>query len=110
MEVIKTDYGCVRVSTREENTQRQLIANIVLQLLLYAAQTEREFIHRRQTEGISAAKERGVKFGRRPMERPTEFEPLQEYWEQNEISVREAAKQLGITHSTFLRWVKESSG
>ncbi len=110
MEVIKTDYGCVRVSTREQNTQRQLIAGIVLQLLSYAAQTEREFIHRRQTEGIAAAKERGVKFGRRPMERPTEFAYLKALWEQNEISAREAAKQLGITHSTFLRWAKGENG
>lgn len=50
-----------------------LIADIVLQLLSYVAQTEREFIHQRQAEGIAAAKEQGVKFGRRPMERPAEF-------------------------------------
>ena len=43
-----------------------LISDIVLQLLSYVAQTEREFIHQRQAEGIAAAKARGVKFGRRP--------------------------------------------
>lgn len=84
-----------------------LIADIVLQLLSYVAQTEREFIRQRQAEGIAAAKERGVKFGRRPMERPTEFAYLKGLWEQHEISAREAAKQLGVTHSTFLRWVQE---
>lgn len=51
-----------------------LIADIVLQLLSYVAQTEREFIRQRQAEGIAAAKAKGVKFGRRPMERPPEFE------------------------------------
>lgn len=81
-----------------------LIADIVLQLLSYVAQTEREFIRQRQAEGIAAAKAQGVQFGRKPMDRPTSFVLLKEQWEQNLISARAAAKQLGITHSTFLRW------
>lgn len=81
-----------------------LIADIVLQLLSYVAQTEREFIHQRQAEGIAAAKQQGVKFGRRPMKRPKEYERLKERWKQGEISARNAAGQLGITHRTFLLW------
>ena len=50
-----------------------LIADIVLQLLSYVAQTEREFIHQRQAEGIAVAKARGVQFGRRPKEKPPEY-------------------------------------
>ena len=50
-----------------------LIADVVLQLLSYVAQTEREFIHQRQAEGIAAAKARGVQFGRRPKEKPPEL-------------------------------------
>ena len=50
-----------------------LIADIVLQLLSYVAQTEREFIHQRQAEGIAAAKLQGVKFGRKPKERTATF-------------------------------------
>ena len=53
-----------------------LIADIVLQFLSYVAQTEREFIRKRQAEGIAAAREQGVKFGRKPMERPLEYEKL----------------------------------
>lgn len=53
-----------------------LIADIVLQLLSYVAQTEREFIRQRQAEGIAAAKLQGVKFGRKPMDRPPEFNNL----------------------------------
>lgn len=83
-----------------------LIADIVLQLLSYVAQTEREFIRKRQAEGIAAAREQGVKFGRRPMERPQEYEKLKTQWEQGEISARQAAKGLGITHRTFLLWAK----
>lgn len=81
-----------------------LIADIVLQLLSYVAQTERELIRQRQAEGIAAAKQQGVKFGRRPMERPQEYESLKTKWEKGEISARSAARQLGITHRTFLLW------
>ena len=87
-----------------------LIADIVLQLLSYVAQTEREFIRQRQAEGIAAAKARGVKFGRQAMERPLEYETMKVKWQHKELSARAAAKQLGITHGTFLRWIKEDNG
>lgn len=87
-----------------------LIADIVLQLLSYVAQTEREFIRQRQAEGIAAAKAQGVQFGRRPMVRPALFTLLKDQWKQDQISARSAAKKLGITHSTFLRWVNEDNG
>ncbi len=87
-----------------------LIADIVLQLLSYVAQTEREFIRQRQAEGIAAAKERGIKFGRTPMKRPAGYEKLKALYQTNKLSARAAAMQLGITHSTFLRWVKEENG
>ena len=82
-----------------------LIADIVLQLLSYVAQTEREFIKQRQKEGIAAAKARGVRFGRMPMERPAEYNDVYLLWQQEKISAREAGRQLGVTHKTFLRWV-----
>ena len=87
-----------------------LIADIVLQLLSYVAQTEREFIRQRQQEGIAAAKARGVKFGRAPLERTAEFYELAEKWNKNEVSARAAAKCLGISHNTFIRWCGEESG
>lgn len=84
-----------------------LIADIVLQLLSYVAQTEREFIRRRQAEGIAAARARGVRFGARPMKRPVEYEACRRAWARGELSARQAALQLGITHKTFLRWARE---
>lgn len=86
-----------------------LIADIVLQLLSYVAQTEREFIKQRQKEGIAAAKARGVKFGRSPLEKPAEFDQLQSLWLQGEVSAREAGRQLNVTHKTFLRWVQSDN-
>lgn len=84
-----------------------LIADIVLQLLSYVAQTEREFIKMRQAEGIAAAKARGVRFGARPKSKPAEFKQLAESWRKGSISARAAARRMGISHTTFLRWERE---
>lgn len=83
-----------------------LIADIVLQILSYVAQTERENIHQRQVEGIAAAKLRGVRFGRPQLELPESFEALNRSWLDREISSREAAKILGVSQTTFLNWSK----
>lgn len=85
-----------------------LIADIVLQLLSYVAQTEREFIKQRQAEGIAAAKARGVRFGVKPKERPENYDDCFREWQQGTLSAREASLKLGIHHKTFLRWAKET--
>lgn len=87
----------------------RLIADLVLYLLSYFAQTEREMIHQRQAEGIAAAKQRGVRLGAVPKERTAEFYELKETWARGEISARRAAEILSIDHHTFLRWVREES-
>ena len=84
-----------------------LIADIVLQLLSYVAQTEREFIHQRQAEGIAAAKARGVKFGRPRKVLPEGFGEVKARWERGELSARAAGKLLGVTHRSFLLWVQD---
>lgn len=87
----------------------RLIADLVLYLLSYFAQTEREMIHQRQAEGIAVAKQRGVRLGAVPKERTAEFYELKETWARGEISARRAAEILSIDHHTFLRWVREES-
>ena len=84
-----------------------VISDIVLQLLSYVAETERAFIRQRQAEGIAAAMARGVRFGRERMARPIQFDSLRDQWSRGDISARAAARLLGITHSTFLRWARE---
>lgn len=84
-----------------------LIADIVLQLLSYVAQTEREFNRQRQAEGIAAAKARGIRFGRRGKDRGENYEAVMAAWRRGEISGRAAAKKLGIAHGTFQRWCRE---
>ena len=83
------------------------VADLVLQILSYVAQTERENIRQRQMEGIAAAKLRGVRFGRPRKLMPENFFILKERWEKREITSRQAAKELHIAQDTFLRWVRE---
>ena len=88
---------------RNRDLTGTLIADIVLQLLSYVAQTEREFIHQRQAEG----KARGVKFGRPRKVLPEGFGEVKARWERGELSARAAGKLLGVTHRSFLLWVQD---
>ena len=79
------------------------IADLVLQILAYVAETERNFIRQRQAEGIAAAKQRGIRFGCKKKEVPSEFEKYYRMWEEEKISSRKAAEELGMSHTTFYR-------
>jgi len=81
-----------------------LISDIVLQLLSYVAQTEREFIRARQAEGIAAAKARGVHCGRRAMDIPEAFDAVYARWRSQQISMAAAARELGVNPRTFKKW------
>jgi len=83
------------------------IADIVLQLLSYVAETERKLIRQRQAEGIAAAKARGVKFGRVALEKPANYYSVLEDWKSGKISARRAAGLLAVSHTTFLKWTRE---
>ena len=84
----------------------QLIADIVLQLLSYVAQTEREFIRQRQAEGIVAAKERGVHFGREAAPVSEGFPEILAEWHAKKLGSRAGAERLGVSQTTFLKWAK----
>ena len=77
------------------------ISDVVLQILSFVAQNERENIHTHQAEGIAEAKAKGVKFGRPEMPLPDNFQEMYEAWKNREISVRKAASNCGMPTSTF---------
>jgi DNA invertase Pin-like site-specific DNA recombinase len=104
--VVVLDMPLLDTRQKGRDLTGTFIADLVLQILSYVAQTEREFLRRRQAEGIQAAKTRGVRFGRPPSERTALFMELLEAWRKHEISAREAARQLSINHSTFLSWAR----
>lgn len=85
------------------------IADLVLQILSYVAQTERESIKKRQAEGIAAAKLRGVQFGPPRKAIPVDFSRIKELWENGTLSGRAAARELGVAAQTFTRWCNEES-
>lgn len=83
------------------------IADLVLQILSFVAQSERENIRKRQAEGIAAAKAKGVRFGRPEIAMPDEFSQIVRKWEKKEISFEEATKQCGMSGTTFYRRLRE---
>ena len=85
-----------------------LIADLVLQIMSAFAQIERDLTKQRQAEGIAAAKARGVKFGRPGKVKPQEYPQVYAQWKENKISAREAARILGVHHSTFLNWARNN--
>ena len=86
---------------RDKDLLGTFIADLVLQVLSFVAQSERENIRRRQAEGIAAAKESGVRFGREPKPLPANFLPVYASWKKGQISMSEAARRCGMAYSTF---------
>ncbi len=86
------------------------IADLVLQILSFVAQNERENIRKRQAQGIAAAKKRGIKFGRPEINIPKDFESIISLKNNREIKTKEALKLCNMSRSTFYRKLKEKSG
>ena len=85
------------------------IADLVLQILSFAAESERTNIRKRQAEGIAAAKAHGVKFGRPKKEKPQQFEKLLAAWQSGALSEAELISLCAVGRSTLYRWKKELS-
>ncbi len=97
------DMPLLDTRTKGRDLTGTLISDIVLQLLSYVAQTEREFIRQRQAEGIAAAKARGVHLGRKVSAVPEEFDAYCERVDHGELTVREACRRMGITDDKWYR-------
>ena len=83
------------------------VADLVLQVLSFAAHNERDNIRKRQAEGIAAAKARGIRMGRPAISTPTDFEKIVTAWKKKEISMDEAVKRCGMSETTFYRRRRE---
>lgn len=94
---------------RDKNLLGTFISDLVLQLLSFVAENERVNIRQRQTEGIAAAKKRGVRFGRPRKNLPPDFYESIEKWRAKEMSVKEILATYGISESTFFRRLREYS-
>ena len=96
------------LDTREDRgVTGRLISDIVLQLLSYVAEKERDFIRQRQAEGIAAAQERGVRFGRPPKKRPRSYAATKRAYLSGTITKKEAAGRLRVSPTTFEKWLAQ---
>ena len=106
-DIVILDFPLLDTRTKVNDLTGKFISDLVLQILSYVAQVERENTHQRQMEGIKEAKKRGVKFGRSKIEIPKEFYNMAEKYIKNQTSLRKASKELGVSHTTFSKWLKE---
>lgn len=105
--VVVIDMPLLDTRQKEKDLTGVFIADLVLQILSYVAETERDNIRKRQAEGIAAAKARGVKFGRPKLYKPTNVQEICALYLEHTITQREAAELLSVSGTTFLRWVQE---
>lgn len=94
------------VQEHDEKSQ-QFLSDLMFEIFDATLLKEREQRRQKQSEGICAAKKKGVHIGRKPKERGAEFETLKQQWQRGEVSLREAGRRLGVTHQTFKKWVEE---
>jgi DNA invertase Pin-like site-specific DNA recombinase len=94
----------------ENDLLGKVVAQLMLTLMSYMAETERDNIRQRQAEGIAAARLKGVHLGRKPKEIPEEFENVKTLWEEGECSATAAARRLGVDFHTFKKWVATCMG
>ncbi len=83
------------------------IADLVLQILSFVAQSERENIKKRQAQGIAAAKARGVRFGRPEAPVPENFGAIVAAWERGKLPLSDAVRQCHVSEATFYRRLRE---
>lgn len=105
--IIVLDFPLLDTRNRVNGITGKFIADLVLQILSYVAQVERENTKQRQAEGIRIAKEKGIRLGRPPMPIPKEFEEIYRLWKENKISKRKGALMLHTNHNTFPNWIKK---
>lgn len=107
VDIIVLDFPLLNTKHQINNLTGKFLSDIVLQILSYVAQIERENTHQRQMEGIKEARKRGVKFGRSKKEVPKQFDDVVMMWVDKKISLREGAKLLDVSHTTFSKWIQE---
>lgn len=104
-DILVLDMPLLDTRIKGKDLTGTFIADLVLQILSYVAQTERENIRQRQQEGIACAKANGIHFGRQENEIPA-FDEAIRLWKDNAITAKEAAKLCGLTRQGFYKRAK----
>lgn len=105
--VVVLDMPLLDTRSADGDLTSSLISDIVLQLLSYVAQVERENIRARQKQGICAARNRGVQFGRPCKGRPTGYDEARDSYLGGHATRRQASDKIGVSINTFVKWLRE---
>ncbi|MBT0907622.1 recombinase family protein [Streptococcus parasanguinis] len=100
------DFPLLNTKNTSDTITGKLISDLVLQVLSYVSQMEREQIKQRQMEGIREAQKRGKRFGRPQIKIPEEFTEISDLYRRKMLTIREGAELLGVSKSTFHNWIK----
>lgn len=104
--IIVIDFPLLDTRKKVNGLTGTFIADLVLQIMSYVAQIERENTYKRQMEGIREAQKKGVQFGRKSITKPDNFDEVAALWKNGQISLREGARFLDVSHATFSKWLK----
>lgn len=107
IDIVIIDFPLLNTKNQVNGITGKFIADLVLQILSYVAQIERENIKQRQAEGIKEALAKGARFGRPKLDIPKEFYNIYQQWDKKQISMRQAAKSLGTNHTTLRHWIND---
>ena len=105
-DIFVIDFPLLDTRVEDKNLVGKFIADIVLQVLSFVAQNERENIRQRQAEGIRLAKERGVHMGRPRYSLPSNFQDIVKKFHNKELTNIQAAQILNMSRSTFFKYSK----
>lgn len=92
---------------QDDDLMQRFTQNLVLQILSFVAETERLHIKERQKDGIMVAKSKGVKFGRKRIEKPSNWNEIISKWKNGEMTGVRAYKELGLKETTFYKLLRE---
>lgn len=106
-DVVVLDMPLLDTRKKDKDLTGTFMTDLVLQILSYVAQVERENIHERQAAGIAAAKARGVRFGRKGRPLPENFEAVARQWQEREITLPQALETLQVGRTYFYDHVKQ---
>lgn len=105
VDIVVLDMPLLDTREKEKGLTGIFISDLVLQILSYVAETERNNIKKRQAEGIAAARIKGIHLGRPRKDINPDFKRIYTLWKKKIISGRQAAKELNISPSTFYNWI-----
>lgn len=107
IDIVVIDMPLLDTRIEGKNLVGKFIADVVLQVLSFVAENERETMRQRQAEGIRIAKLKGIKFGRPSVETPDNFTEIMDLYHKKEITSSEACKLTGLSRGTFFRKMKK---